>query len=242
MGRSAPSVATGVEPPADERHDLLPLLVWLSPSFPTGAFAYSHGIEWAVEAGDVCDRAGLEAWVADLIEHGGPWSDAVLLACAHRATRRDDDAALGEVAELALALAPSRERRLESAQQGTSFLTAVCTAWPCASLARCVPLLGARVALPVAVGVAAAAHGITLGATLEAHLLALATNLVSSAVRLVPLGQSDGILAVAHLVPVVRSTARRATLASIDDVGGCALRSDVASMRHETQTTRLFRS
>lgn len=241
MGRSAPSIATDVDPSATTR-DLLPLLVWLSPSFPTGAFAYSHGIEWAVEAGDVRDRAGLEAWVTDLLEHGGPWSDAVLLACAHRATRRADDPALAEVAELALALAPSRERRLESVQQGTSFLAAVRTAWPCATLDRCTPVLGTRVALPVAVGVAAAGHGIALGATLEAHLLALATNLVSSAVRLVPLGQSDGVLAVAHLTAVVRTTARRAGLASIDDVGGCALRSDVASMLHETQTTRLFRS
>jgi urease accessory protein len=74
--------------------------------------------------------------VGDLIEHGGPWSDAVLLACAHHATRAGDASALAEVAELALALAPSRERRLETGQQGTSFLAAVRTAWPCAALER----------------------------------------------------------------------------------------------------------
>ena len=241
MGYRAPSTATDAEPAA-RGHDLLPLLIWLSPSFPIGAFAYSHGIEWAVEAGDVRDRESLEAWVGDLVEHGGPWSDAVLLACAYRATHAADEVALAEVAELALALAPSRERRLETAQQGTSFLTAVRTAWPCAELARLAPVLGARVALPVAVAVAAAGHGVTLDGTVEAYLLSLATSLISSAVRLVPLGQSDGILAVAHLTQAIRTTARRATLASLDDVGGCALRSDVASMRHETQTTRLFRS
>jgi len=241
MARTAPSIVTA----ADQRSgdgSTLPLLVWLSPSFPIGAFAYSHGIEWAVEAGDVRDAGTLEAWAADLIEHGGPWSDAVLLARAHDATSADDTPALDAVAELARALAPSRERRLETIQQGNAFLAAVRAAWPCDAFTRCAQALGERTALPVAVGVAAAGHRIALGPTLEAYLLALATNLVSAAVRLVPLGQTDGIRAVAALVPLIRITAARAALASLDDVGGCALRSDVASMRHETQTTRLFRS
>jgi len=236
----AARTATTADAPAGG--DLLPLLVWLSPSFPIGAFAYSHGIEWAVEAGDVHDRASLAAWATDLVEHGGPWSDAVLLACAHRATVERDERACAEVAEIALALAPSRERRLETTQQGTSFLAAVRAAWPCATVERFVGASGERVALPVAVGVAAAGHRIALVATLEAFLLATASNLVSAAVRLVPLGQTDGTLTVAHLAPLVRTVAARAATATLDDVGGCALRSDVASMRHETQTTRLFRS
>lgn len=241
MATPAPTTSKAAEPPARDG-DPLPLLVWLSPSFPVGAFAYSHGIEWAVEAGDVGDRGALEAWLADLLAHGGPWSDAVLLACAHRAIVQADERALAEVAELALALTPSRERRLETAQQGASFVTAVRAAWPCPAIDRFASLLGDRTALPVAVGVAAAGHGIALRATLDAYLLSLVTNLVSAAVRLVPLGQTDGILAVATLVPAVRATAARAHEATLDDVGGCALRSDVASMRHETQTTRLFRS
>jgi urease accessory protein len=241
MVQRTPSTAQRAEPATRDGDPLL-LQVWLSPAFPIGAFAYSHGIEWVVEAGDIGDRGSLEGWIADLLEHGGPWSDAVLLACAHRAVRANDVTALRDAAELALALAPSRERRLETSQQGTSFLLAVRTAWPCEALQSFAPALGDRVALPIAVGVTAAGHDIGLPATLDAFLLSIVTNLVSSAVRLVPLGQTDGTLAVAHLVPALRVVAARAAAASLDDAGGCALRSDVASMRHETQTTRLFRS
>jgi urease accessory protein len=221
--------------------DVTPLLVWLSPSFPVGSFAYSHGLEWAVEAGDVSDAASLEAWLDDLLHHGGPWSDAVLLAQTHRAVTAADDAKLAEVAALAAALAPSRERRLETLAQGAAFLAAVRAAWPSPALERANPF-EKEIAFPVAVGIAAAGHGIALASTLEAYLVALVTNLVSAAVRLIPLGQTDGTKAVAKLVPVAKQMATRAAAASLDDIGGAAFRSDIASMRHETQYTRLFRS
>lgn len=220
----------------------LPLMVWLSPSFPVGAFAYSHGIEWAVETSDIKSAATLEAWLDDLLEHGGPWSDAVLLAATHQAVEQDNDAALAEIAELAAALAPSRERRLETLKQGEAFLLAVRASWPCKALDRLARIHKGEVAFPVAVGVAAAGRGLVLRETLEAYLLSLVTNLVSAAVRLVPLGQTDAVKVVAGLTPRVRSIAARAAASTLDDVGGAALRSDIASMRHETQHTRLFRS
>lgn len=220
----------------------LPLMVWLSPSFPVGAFAYSHGIEWAVEAGDIKNAATLEAWLDDLLEHGGPWSDAVLLAAAHQAVEQGNDAALAETAELAAALAPSKERRLETLKQGEAFLLAVRASWPCKALDRLAHIYKGEIAFPIAVGVAAAGHGLALKETLEAYLLSLATNLVSAAVRLVPLGQTDAVKIVAKLAPRLRVIAARAAASTLDDVGGAALRSDIASMRHETQHTRLFRS
>lgn len=221
--------------------DVTPLLVWLSPSFPVGSFAYSHGLEWAVEAGDVRDAASLEAWLDDLLHHGGPWSDAVLLAHSHRAVTAGDDAKLAEVAALAAALASSRERKLETLAQGAAFLAAVRAAWPSPALERAQPF-EKEIAFPVAVGIAAAGHGLTLASTLEAYLVSLMTNLVSAAVRLIPLGQTDGTKAVAKLVPMAKQVAARVTAASLEDIGGAALRSDIASMRHETQYTRLFRS
>lgn len=221
--------------------DVIPLLVWLSPSFPVGSFAYSHGLEWAVEAGDVHDAASLEQWLDGLLHHGGPWSDAVLLAHTHRAVTAGDDAKLAEVAALAAALAPSRERKLETLAQGAAFLTAVRAAWPSPAIERAKPF-EKEIAFPVAVGIAAAGHGLTLASTLEAYLVSLTTNLVSAAVRLIPLGQTDGTKAVAKLVPVAKQVAALAAAASIEDVGTVALRSDLASMRHETQYTRLFRS
>lgn len=228
--------------PTEKPPGFLPLMVWLSPSFPVGAFAYSHGIEWAVEAGDIRNVAALEAWLDDLLEHGGPWSDAVLLAWAHQATEQGNDAALAEIVELAAVFAPSKERRLETLKQGEALLKAVRAAWPCAALDRLARVGKGEVAFPVAVGVAAAGHKIALVETLEAFLLALVTNLVSAAVRLVPLGQTEAAQAVARLTPKVRTIAARAATATLDDLGGAALRSDIASMRHETQHTRLFRS
>lgn len=226
----------------DAGSDFLPLFVWLGPSFPVGSFAYSHGLEWAVEAGDITDAETCASWLTDLLEHGGAWSDAVLLAAAHRAVTREEDEELREVAELAAVLAPSLERRLETLKQGDAFLLAVRAAWPCAALDRFQEVWNGETALPIAVGVASAGHGLALPATLEAYLVAFVSNLVSAAVRLIPLGQTDGTKIVARLTPLARNVADRAAQSTIDDIGGAALRSDIASMRHETQYTRLFRS
>ncbi len=217
-------------------------MIWLSPGFPVGSFAYSHGIEWAVETGDIKNAATCEDWVCDLLEHGGGWSDAVLLACSYRAVTEKDDRALVDIAELARAISPSKERRLETLKQGDAFLIAAKAAWPCDALNRFSKIWKDETAFPVALGVAAAGHDLPLQPALEAWLVAFASNLVSAAVRLVPLGQTDGTRIVAALTPVAREVAARAVNASLDDVGGCAFRSDIASMKHETQYTRLFRS
>jgi len=240
--RTAFHTRTGTVMTTDTRENFLPLLVWLNPSFPVGSFAYSHGIEWAVEAGDIKDAETCAAWLTDLLNHGGAWSDAVLLAAAHRAIETQDGAALVEVAELASALSPSKERKLETLKQGDAFLLAVKNAWPCESIDRLAKIWPHATAFPVAVGVASAGHRIALGSVLEAYLLATVTNLVSAAVRLIPLGQTDGTKVVARLTPLARDVAVHAARSTLDDVGGAAFRSDIASMRHETQYTRLFRS
>jgi urease accessory protein len=166
----------------------------------------------------------------------------VLLTAAHRAVAEQNDRALLEAAELAAALSPSKERKLETLKQGDAFLLAIRNAWPCPAADGFAKIWPHETAFPVAVGVAGAGHGLPLAATLEAYLLALATNLVSAAVRLVPLGQTDGTKIVAHLAPLAREIAARAVDSTLDDIGGAAFRSDIASMRHETQYTRLFRS
>jgi urease accessory protein len=214
-----------------EQH-LLRLLAWLSPAFPTGAYAYSHGLEWAVECGDIADGDTLHAWLADVLAHGSGRNDAILLRHAHRAN--SDAATLGAIAELAAAVAPSRERRAETLDQGAAFIAAA-AAW-------CPPDLPRRVAYPVAVGALAGAHGIAEDATAAAYLQTFATNLISAAVRLVPLGQSAGLRVLAVLEPVILQVAEASRAATLDDLGGCAFRSDIAAMRHETQYTRLFRS
>ena len=218
----------------------LPLLVWLSPAFPVGSFAYSQGLEWAVEDGTVHDAATLASWLDDVVAHGALRADAVLLAAAWRAG--DPQAAMA-VNDLALALAPSQERRLETATQGSAFLRAVAAAWPAPQIAALAAALGDdAIAYPVAVGFAAAAHAIPLRPTLTSFAVAAVGNLVSAALRLGPIGQTEAQTIIAGLAPKLEALAQDAETAGLDDLGTCAFRTDIASMRHETQYSRLFRS
>jgi urease accessory protein len=217
-------------------------MAWLSPAYPVGAFSYSSGIEWAVEAGDIKNAETLKAWLTVMLTDGAGFCDAVLFAHAHKAVAAGDDKALRGIAELAAALVPSKERHLETTAQGNAFVEATRAAWPAPALDRLKEIWDGAVAYPVAVAVAASGHGIALEAALAPFLQALAANWVSAGVRLIPLGQTDGQRVLAALEPVIAATARRALAASLDEFGSSAFRADIASARHETQYTRLFRS
>jgi urease accessory protein len=218
------------------------LLSWMSPAYPVGAFSYSGGLEWAVEAGEIADAACLRDWLAATIGEGGGFCDAVFFVHAHRAVLHGDEDGLREVAELALAFAPSKERYLETSAQGRAFIDTTRAAWACPALDRFAAAQPGAVAYPVAVAVAAAGHAIPLAPALHAFLHAVTSNLISAGIRLVPLGQTDGQRVLAGLEPVVAAVAQRAVVTPLDEVGGAAFRADIGSMRHETQYTRLFRS
>jgi urease accessory protein len=226
--------------PAEPDAALLPLMLWLSPAFPVGSFAYSHGLEWAVESGDISDARSLGGWLVDLLTFGAPRADAILFAAAFRAAESRDWPALSEVNDLAVALAVSAERRLETTAQGSAFVAAARAAWDCPPLRE----LSAhdRVAYPAAVAAAAAGHGLPLESSLQAFALALLANAVSAAVRLGPIGQTAGQKILAALLPRIRALAREAAQSTLADLGSAAFRSDIAAMRHETQYSRLFRS
>ena len=225
-----------------ERGAHLPLLIWLSPAFPVGAFAYSHGLEWAIEAGDIVDASSLQGWLVDLLEFGAPRSDAILFSGAFRAASAPDWPALIETNALAVALTASAERRLETTAQGAAFVAAARGPWDCEALRRLDSAPEGRIAYSVAVAAAASGHGLPLGASLEAFVLAQAANLISAALRLGAIGQTDGQTILAALLPRVRALAHEAQTARLPDLGSCAFRSDIAAMRHETQYSRLFRS
>lgn len=218
------------------------LIAWLSPSYPIGAFSYSSGLEWAVEAGDIKDAAMLREWIQAMFAHGSVGCDAAFFVHAHRATAIADDSALRDVAELASAFTPSKERQLETTAQGRAFVDTTQTVWPCAALERLLQIWNGPIAYPVAVAVAAAGHGIALEAALNVYLHAVASNLVSAGVRLVPLGQTDGQHVLASLQPTVLAAAKQALASKLEDIGSATFRADLASIRHETQYTRLFRS
>ncbi|MGN6463282.1 MAG: urease accessory protein UreF [Pseudolabrys sp.] len=233
--------ALPVDPPLSAAA-LYRLATWLSPAFPVGAFAYSSGIEWAVESGDICDAATLGDWLRVLLSDGAGSSDAIFFALAYRAVVDDDDAALKPIAELAAAFAPTRERHLETTTQGQAFMAAVRAAWPCAVLDRFASIWSGPIAYPVVVAVTCAGHGVPLSPALHAFLAALTANWVSAGVRIIPLGQTDSQRVIHGLEPDVQAVARRALQATVDDLGGCAFRADLGSIHHETQYTRLFRS
>ena len=218
------------------------LATFLSPAFPVGAFSYSHGLEWALDCGTVKDSATLSAWIADLLRRGSFWCDAVLLKCTYEAAAIGNNATLLEIGVLAEALAPSRERHLETMAMGEAFLAAVRAAWPGGILNRLFVATSGRLAYPVAVGAVAADHAIPLTDALPVYLNAVAANLISVAVRLVPLGQSDGQRALADLEPAVRRAADQAIATPFEAIGSAAPMVDLTSMQHETQYTRLFRS
>jgi urease accessory protein len=221
------------------------LMAWMSPSFPVGAFTWSHGVEYAVEDGLVRDRDSLIDWVSWILEAGAGRVDADLLRETMATLARGDLDHLRAVAEEADALRGTHEMAREAAAQGEAFLRAVTDCWPAPALApwrATLVDLGRPVAYPVAVGLAAAAHGIPVGPVLSATLHALGANLISAGVRLVPLGQTDGQRALAALLPVVARAARASLTRPWADLGAAAPMVDWTSMRHETQYTRLFRS
>lgn len=229
------------DPPLLGAGELVILLHWLSPAFPTGAFAYSHGLEGAVHGGGVTTGAALEAWIADLLTRGSSWNDLVLLAAGYGAAERRDGAALSQLNELAIALAGSRERALEMLAQGSAFLAHM-DPWPSTALELLRKPAGDRVALPAAVAAAAAGQGLALEAVLCAFAHAFAANLVAAGQRLMALGQAEGVKVLAGLAPVILDAAARAACSSLDDLGAMTVRSDIAAMRHETQYSRVFRS
>jgi len=206
---------------------LLTLAHWLSAGFPTGAFAYSHGLEAAVRDGQVRDAAGLQDWLAAMLTQGAGRSDAILI---RRAASGDD---LPGVAALASALQPSSERRTEALAQGAAFAAMVRAVWRFD-----LP----DMALPVAVGRAAALAGLPRDAVVAVYLQGLVLNLTLAAQRLMPLGQTAAQGVVAGLAAAIADLATDSVALTLDDIGSAAFAIDIASMRHEGMEPRLFRS
>ena len=214
---------------------LLRLMAWLSPAFPVGGFAWSGGLERAVHDRLVGDAAGLAAWLSTLLVRGALWNDAVLFSQAWR--QFEAETALKEVSELASAMAGSAERFAETLSLGKAFVAAA-SAWPASVLER----LPADVPFPVAVGAVAAAHAVPLENALAAYLHAVVSQSVSAGIRLGACGQVEGVGILAGLENLLAEVAATASQTTLDDLGGASVQAEIASLRHETQHSRLFRS
>ena len=210
-----------------EANQLLLLLNCMSPAFPIGSFAYSHGLETAIVENDITSQGEVETWISDLITHGSGWNDAVLFSQVW-----NDEV---ELNELALSMASSSERYLETTQLGRSFVIA-------ASVFTDVKFPEGEVAYPIVAGMACKSMGIDQHSALLAFLQGFAAAQVSVAVRLVPLGQTAGLHVLKKLMPIISQTALRASNATLDDLGSCTLLVDIAAMNHETLQPRIFRT
>lgn len=218
------------------------LLTWLSPAYPVGAFAYSQGLEAAIARGLVTDRASTEAWIADSLTAGSLWSDAVFFARAYEAAQGSDGPALAEINAFALTFQPALELRQETLALGNAFLRTTREAWPCAALDLLAAEVGENPAYPLAVASAAAGHGIAAETALEAWLHANVSNFISAAIRLVPLGQTDGQRILAALEPMIAETTTRAAATPLEALTTNNFMAEICAMTHETQQPRLFRS
>ena len=220
---------------------LLRLQGWLSPSFPNGAYSYSHGLEWAVEAGHIHDRSSLVDWLEADLCYGSGRNEAIFFSEAYRCVIESDQAKLTRVAELAAAFRGTSEFALESSQQATACLTTLRQVWPHHVLdllleMRCQPVLA------VVLGARSASERIPVRVALPAFLHSYVANLVTAGVRLIPLGQTDGQLAVAVLEDAVMTASAQGNGTTLDDLGSAGFMVELASMAHEAQYTRLFRS
>lgn len=209
---------------------ILTLTQWLSPAFPVGAFTYSHGLEALVDQGTVCDAGSFAAWLTDTIQHGAGQNDVILLAHAYTTNSLET---LTEIDTLSRALAPSAERLLETDQQGAAFTR---------TAAAIHDLDLSTLTYPVAIGRAAHLQNLPLRDTARLFLHAFAANLTSAATRLVPLGQTEAQATLTAVTPLCQDVADHAVTLSLDDIAASTFASDIASMRHETQYSRLFRS
>jgi urease accessory protein len=233
-----------------ERHrfsplSLLRLQTWLSPAFPTGAYSYSHGLEWAVEAGNIKGRESLVDWLEADLCHGSGRNEVIFFSEAWRSTTKGDRARLVEIAELAAAFRSTSEFALESSQQASACSATLRQVWPnhlLDWLSETLAGIQAPHAIAVVLGVRSASQGIPLALALPAFLQSYTANLVTAAVRLIPLGQTDGQRAIAALEDAVLAACAHGANSTTDDLGSAAFLVDLASMAHETQYTRLFRS
>ena len=209
---------------------ILTLTQWLSPAYPVGAFAYSHGLEAAADQGWVTDAPSLEAWLEDVIWHGAGRSDALVLAAAWRAENADT---IAEIDATTRAFAASKERLFETTQQGASFTLITSDIWGG-------DLSG--LTYPVALGAASSRNGLPLALTQTMYLQAFLSNLVAAGQRLLPVGQTAGQAMLQRLSLTLPELATQTAHGDLDHLGATAFLSDIAAMKHETQYSRIFRS
>ena len=238
-------MALGSVTPEGSASSLLPLVRLLqlaSPSLPIGAYSYSQGLEWAVESGEVRGAASAHVWIGDVLECVVAPGEAAVAWRLVAAARRADWAAVATWNAWFRASRETAELRAETEQTGGSL----------AKLLRDLDLLDAPatsilstlapITLPAAYALAARGFGIAADAALAAYVWSWLENQVLAAIKLVPLGQVAGQRLLTSLGARIPPVVMVASTLADDDLSTFAPGLALASARHETQYTRLFRS
>ena len=203
------------------------VMQWMSPAFPIGAFAYSHGLEWAIDKGHVNNGEKLQKWITDLLEYGSLRTDAISISLILRGHD------FKKMNELSMALCPARERLLETKLQGSAFAKIIEDVWQ--------QDIG-ELSLPVAVALAAKNQSIEQDLILPAYLQAFCSNLISVAIRLIPIGQTEGQRIMFELSSTISDLVQSASESEIDDLNSACFFSDVSAMEHEHLQPRIFKT
>ena len=211
--------------PTDSK--LVTVMQWLSPAFPIGGFAYSHGLEWAINKGYVSNREELQKWISDLLEYGSLKNDAILIKLVLQGSDPK------EINELAMALCPASERLSETQIQGGAFCKIMREVWS---------LEIDDLTLPIALALAAKNESIDQNLVVPAYLHSFCSNLISVAMRLIPIGQTDGQKTLRELSPLISDSVRAVAKSDKDDLGSACFLSDVSAMQHEYLQPRVFKT
>lgn len=222
----------------------LPRLLQLaSPALPVGAYTYSQGLEWAVESGVIRDETSAGRWIGDLLTHGIGRFEAPLLAGLMVAWSVQDAAEVARLNGEFLASRESAELRAETVQMGFSLKRLLADLRD-ESLAPVQAVLAnlPETAFPTAWAGIAALWNIAPGDALAAYLWSWAENQVMAALKAVPLGQAAGQRLLAELGARIPAIAETALTLPESQWSNLAPAFAIASARHETQYSRLFRS
>lgn len=218
---------------------LIRLLQLASPTLPVGAYTYSQGLEWAIETCMVKNESDALRWIGDCITFGGARFESVYLAHMIKAWHAEDQSLLSVLNDEFIASRESAELRAETLQMGYSLtrLLKDLDNFPMQQLTAF-----SETSFPLAWSCAAAAWKIPIDDALTAYLWAWAENQVMAAVKAVPLGQTAGQRLLLELGERVSDIATEAAQMDLDFTYNYLPAFAIASCRHETQYTRLFRS
>lgn len=219
------------------------LLQLASPALPVGAYTYSQGLEWAIEAGTVGDEASAGRWIGDLLTHGIARCEAPLLAQAMLAWQNDAHGEAARLNDVFLASRETAELRAETVQMGFSLrrLLAELGSLPLREVHDRIADWP-EVAFPIVWAGVAAAWQIDRRAALTAYLWCWAENQTMAALKAVPLGQAAGQRLLATLATRLPDLATVALDQPEAEWCNLAPAFALACCRHETQYSRLFRS